>query len=298
MAAAAPGSIVRAGGDGYVDGDDEATLIRPMTRAPAISPSLLLYPEIWDVAIHFQDLDSLELKLCSDDVVLPSVVALKETQGYVSTDSVYFDKGIGVDGLEKIDSNKKLQQLKRQHKDAKLLNLSVYRGSAPVFEDVLVTQESQIVVGRQESRNEEREQKGKLKLKQVVEEDSTDASSFDSEGPIDIEHDPYFMGKYRPKANEGRGLTLEEFEQEETNDDETDSSGLDDEVLPERSLEEELVLLLEEVLVLVLVLVEVLEEEISQPQDGLLVLLLLAILDGLVTSMLVVIDELGDSKAG
>ncbi|KAI4989792.1 hypothetical protein ZWY2020_038155 [Hordeum vulgare] len=192
-----------------------------------------LYPEIWDVAIHFQDMDSLELKLCSDDVVLPSVVALMEIQGYGSTDSVYFDKGIGVDGLEKIDSNAKLQQLKRQHKDAKLLNLSVYRGSAPVFEDVLVTQESQIVVGRQESRNEEREHKGKLKLKQVVEEDSTDASSFDSEGPIDIEHDPYFMGEYRPKANEGRGLTLEEFEQEETNDDETDSSGLDDEVLPE-----------------------------------------------------------------
>ncbi|KAI5021117.1 hypothetical protein ZWY2020_054527 [Hordeum vulgare] len=158
-----------------------------------------LYPEIWDVAIHFQDLDSLELKLCSDDVVLPSVVALMETRGYGSTDSVYFDKGIGVDGLEKIDSNAKLQQLKRQ-----------------------------------ESRNEEREQKGKLKLKQVVEEDSTDASSFDSEGPIDIEHDPYFMGEYRPKENEGRGLTLEEFEQEETNDDETDSSGLDDEVLPEQ----------------------------------------------------------------
>lgn len=135
--------------------------------------------------------------------------------------------------MEKIDSNAKLQQLKRQHKNAKLLNLSVYRGSAPVFEDVLVTQESQILVGRQEIRNEEREQKGKLKLKQVVEEDSTDASSFDSEGPIDIEHDPYFMGGYRPNANEGRGLTLEEFEQEETNDDETDSSGLDDEVLPE-----------------------------------------------------------------
>ncbi|KAI5006042.1 hypothetical protein ZWY2020_033285 [Hordeum vulgare] len=153
-----------------------------------------LYPVIWDVAIHFQDLASLQLKLCSDDIVLSSVVALMETQGYGSTDSVYFDKGIGFDGLEKIDTNAKLQQLKRQHKDAKLLNLSVYRGSAPIFEDVLVTQESQNVVGRQESRNEGREQKGKLKLKQVVEEDSTDASSFDSEGPRDIENDPYFMG--------------------------------------------------------------------------------------------------------
>ncbi|KAI4987077.1 hypothetical protein ZWY2020_019877 [Hordeum vulgare] len=238
MAAAAPRSIVRACGNGYVDGDDDIDSYSSDDESscdfsePAVSKAGMLrlaqiwvanpstshhwtsgiggvdlYPEIWDVAIHFQDLDSLELKLCSDDVVLPSVVALMETQGYGSTDSVYFDKGIGVDGLEKIDSNAKLQQLKRQHKDAKLLNLSVYRGSAPVFEDVLVTQESQILVGRQEIRNEEREQNGKLKLKQVVEEDSTDASSFDSEGPIDIEHDPYFMGGYRPNANEGRGLT-------------------------------------------------------------------------------------------
>ncbi|KAE8790780.1 hypothetical protein D1007_34990 [Hordeum vulgare] len=201
MAAAAPGNIVRGGGNGDVDGDGGHIISSGALRGvafgsggddndfyssdgesscdfsePAVSKAGMLrlaqiwvanpstshhwtsgiggvdlYLEIWDVAIHFQDLDSLELKLCSDDVVLPSVVALMETQGYGSTDSM---------------------------------------GSAPVFEDVLVRQESQNVVGRQESRNEEREQKGKLKLKQVVEEDSTDASSFDSEGPIDIEHDP------------------------------------------------------------------------------------------------------------
>ena len=183
------------------------------------------------------------MKLCSDDVVFSSVLALIETQGYGSTNLVYFDQGIGFHGLQKIDSNAKLQQLKRQHKDAKLLNLSIFKGSTPVIEDenkqllpyqepivydlsepplfavdeqgivfesqgssrnVLLTEESKNVVGTQESKNA-KNHKGKGKLKQVVEEDSTDASSFDSEGPRDIENDPYFMGEYRPKGNEGRG---------------------------------------------------------------------------------------------
>ncbi|KAI5022605.1 hypothetical protein ZWY2020_059490 [Hordeum vulgare] len=224
MAAATPGSIVGGGCDGDVEGDgrhigvawgggddDRDSYLSDGKGScefsePAMSKTgMSRLAEIWvanpSTSHHW-----------TSGIGGFDVVALMETQGYGSTDSVYFDKVIGLDGLEKIDTNARLQQLKRQHKAAKLLNLSVYRGSAPILQDVLVIQESQNVVGRQESRNEGREQNGKLKLKQVLEEDSTDSSSFDSEGPRDIENDPYFMGEYRPKENERRGLTLEEFE--------------------------------------------------------------------------------------
>lgn len=103
--------------------------------------------EIWDVRIHFDAWDNLERKLCSSDVTYLNLVVLVGTQGYSICDSMYYIKtpGIGVQGLELIDTNAKVQQIKEQNEESMVLNLSAMRGrSAKICTPVSVEHNTQL----------------------------------------------------------------------------------------------------------------------------------------------------------
>ncbi|KAE8791377.1 hypothetical protein D1007_34204 [Hordeum vulgare] len=83
---------------------------------------------IWDARIHFDAGHNLDMKICSSDVTFLNMYALLTVLGFNFNDELYHVKNtvVGADikhGLELIDTNIKLQQLKKQYEDSFVLNL-------------------------------------------------------------------------------------------------------------------------------------------------------------------------------
>jgi len=90
---------------------------------------------VWDVRIHFHAQHNLNRKICSSDVTFLNLYALMHTQGYSFSDELYHMKNLGrgeerEQGLELIDTNIKLQQLKKEYEHSLVLNLLV-RATTP-----------------------------------------------------------------------------------------------------------------------------------------------------------------------
>ena len=73
---------------------------------------------IWDVRIHFDALHNLDRKICSSDVTFLNLYALLHTQGFTFSDELYHMENTCIGekrehGLDLIDTNIKLQQLKK-----------------------------------------------------------------------------------------------------------------------------------------------------------------------------------------
>ena len=85
---------------------------------------------VWDVRIHFDAQHNLDRKICNSDVTYLNLYALMRTQGFNFSDELYHmgNTCIGVQrehGLDLIDTNIKLQQIKKQNEDNLVLNLLV-----------------------------------------------------------------------------------------------------------------------------------------------------------------------------
>ena len=85
---------------------------------------------IWDVRIHFDALHNLDRKICSSDVTFLNLYALLHTQGFTFSDELYHMENTCIGeqrehGLDLIDTNIKLQQIKKQHEHTLVLNLLV-----------------------------------------------------------------------------------------------------------------------------------------------------------------------------
>lgn len=196
---------------------------------------------VWDVRMHFDGQQNLDRKLCSSDVTFLNLYALMETQGYRYSDALYHmdNTGIGEQrekGLELIDSNLKLQQIKKQYEETRILNLlvratepvsSVYHREElapivyqpPVVYDlseppVLAVDDQGIIfesqcssysavqppaICTQESRNVRKD-----KLKAVMEEEKEEGykSADNFEGAYNSDNNPFYMEEHMPKYNE------------------------------------------------------------------------------------------------
>ena len=84
--------------------------------------------------IHFDGLDNIERKIGRDDVTFMHIVALMETQGYGIMDSIYCRKG---EGMELVESNRKIYELLDYFEHTKILNLIVKRGRPAVPKEKL-----------------------------------------------------------------------------------------------------------------------------------------------------------------
>ena len=216
-----------------------------------------LYEDIWNVRIHFDNNDLLERKLSCSDVTYLNMVALMETQGFGIDDSLmFYMETPGEQGLELVDSNVKLQLIKRQNEECLVLNL-LFRACPPAvsvpqkgfvrkqnlditeyFEPVVfdladppvyaVDQQGVAYEGQSSCSiapvglavlTQESRSVVNPKLKEVVEEeqDGYDGSyASSSEGQYDSDTNPYYMGDLRPNYNEEMH-DAEDMEMEEGN---------------------------------------------------------------------------------
>ena len=84
---------------------------------------------IWDVRIHFDAGHNLDRKICSSDVTFLNLYALLTVVGFNFNDELYHMRNTTAAGVERehrldlIDTNIKLQELKRKYDDSLVLNL-------------------------------------------------------------------------------------------------------------------------------------------------------------------------------
>ena len=114
---------------------------------------------VWDVRIHFDAQHNLNRKICSSDVTFLNLYALMHTQGYSFSDELYHMKNLGrgeerEHGLELIDTNIKLQQLKKEYEHSLVLNLLV-RATTPfvcqIEEDLVRSNYNNVCQRREEN---------------------------------------------------------------------------------------------------------------------------------------------------
>ena len=194
---------------------------------------------VWDVRIHFDAHHNLDRKICNSDVTYLNLYALMRTQGFNFSDELYHmgNTCIGVQrehALDLIDTNIKLQQIKKQNEDSLVLNLLVRATSfvstashvseeklatvlyeEPVVYDlrdppVLAVNDHGVVYESQSSNSsavvqpagmctQESRNVSKRKLKFVMEEEEEEGykSTDDSQGAYDSDNNPFCMKKYR-----------------------------------------------------------------------------------------------------
>jgi hypothetical protein len=214
---------------------------------------------VWDVRMEFDAQHNLHRKICSSDVTFLNLYALMQTQGFSFSDELYHMKNLGIGeerehGLELIDTNIKLQQLKKDYEHTLVLNLLV-RATTPVSnvcqrEEELATvlyepptvydlsepavfavDEEGVVFQSQCSSSTTQPVRGnfsKGKLKAVIEEEplleEAYNSSDDSEAAHDSDNNPFCMEKYRISEDteiiEGKRLAEQEDEDQDEDSDE------------------------------------------------------------------------------
>ena len=83
--------------------------------------------DIWQVRIHFDAREPLEMKLCGSDITYLNLVAVMETQGFNAYDCLFHieNPSLGEKGLDLVDSHAELQMIKRKIQDKLVLNLLV-----------------------------------------------------------------------------------------------------------------------------------------------------------------------------
>ena len=83
--------------------------------------------DIWQVRIHFDAREPLEMKLCGSDITYLNLVAVMETQGFNAYDCLFHieNPSLGEKGLDLVDSHAELQMIKRKIQDTLVLNLLV-----------------------------------------------------------------------------------------------------------------------------------------------------------------------------
>ncbi|KAE8785684.1 hypothetical protein D1007_40589 [Hordeum vulgare] len=91
---------------------------------------LILNDDVWELRIHFDCQPNIDMKLCSSDVTFMNLYAVLQTQGFYFSDELYHMRNLGIGeerehGLELIDTNIKLQQVKKEYNDSLVLNLLV-----------------------------------------------------------------------------------------------------------------------------------------------------------------------------
>ena len=72
--------------------------------------------EIWQVRIHFDAREPLEMKLCGSDITYLNLVAVVETQGFNAYDCLFHieNPSLGEKGLDLVDNHAELQMIKRK----------------------------------------------------------------------------------------------------------------------------------------------------------------------------------------
>ena len=222
---------------------------------------------VWDVRIHFDAQHNLDRKICNSDVTYLNLYALMRTQGFNFSDELYHmgNTCIGVQrehALDLIDTNIKLQQIKKQNEDSLVLNLLVRATSfvstayhvseeklatvlyeEPVVYDlrdppVLAVNDHGVVYESQRSNSsalvqptgmctQESRNVSKRKLKSVMEEEEEEGykSTDDSQGAYDSDNNPFCMKKYRIAEDTEiiEGKRLADAELEEDADSDEDS---------------------------------------------------------------------------
>ncbi|KAE8803257.1 hypothetical protein D1007_20837 [Hordeum vulgare] len=109
---------------------------------------VILNDDVWELRIHFDSQPNLDMKLCSSDVTFLNLYAVLQTQGFYLSDELYHMRNLGIgedreQGLDLIDTNMKLQELKKEYKHSLVLNLLVrattiyLAASAPTEHDKL-----------------------------------------------------------------------------------------------------------------------------------------------------------------
>ena len=85
--------------------------------------------------MHFHDRDNIERSMMMSDITFYNLVALIETEGYGFKDYMYYvrDPGLGIEGMEEIDDDDKLEEILDNIalQNQKILNVTVVRASSP-----------------------------------------------------------------------------------------------------------------------------------------------------------------------
>ena len=84
--------------------------------------------------MHFHDRDNIERSMMVSDITFYNLVALIETEGYGFKDYMYYvrDPGLGIEGMEEIDDDDKLEEILDHiaEKNNKILNVTIVRAGA------------------------------------------------------------------------------------------------------------------------------------------------------------------------
>ncbi|XP_073353533.1 uncharacterized protein [Aegilops tauschii subsp. strangulata] len=95
---------------------------------------LHLEDEVWELRMHFHDRDNIERSMMMSDITYYNLVALMETEGYGFRDYMYYvrDPGLGIEGMEEIDDDDKLEEILDHiaEQNNKILNVTIVRASA------------------------------------------------------------------------------------------------------------------------------------------------------------------------
>ncbi|KAE8802453.1 wd repeat-containing protein 43 [Hordeum vulgare] len=91
---------------------------------------MILNDDVWKLRIHFDSQPNINMKLCSSDVTFLNLYVVLQTQGFYLSDELYHMRNLGIgeereQGLDLIDTNIKLQELKKELNHSLVLNLLV-----------------------------------------------------------------------------------------------------------------------------------------------------------------------------
>ena len=90
--------------------------------------------------MHFHDRDNPERTMMLSDITFYNLVALIETEGYGLRDYMYYvkDPGLGIEGMQEMEDDDKLEEILDQivMQKQKILNVTVVRASSPKPADI------------------------------------------------------------------------------------------------------------------------------------------------------------------
>ena len=84
---------------------------------------------MWDLYLQFDGAKFVHKQMCRSDVRYLNLLSIIEAEGYGLSDSLYFVKheGEGLNGLEQIDSNLKVEEMIRKYESSRKVVLTVMK---------------------------------------------------------------------------------------------------------------------------------------------------------------------------
>ena len=178
--------------------------------------------EVWELRLHFQGRDNMERKFSLSEMNYLLLLALIELEGYGLDAYLSYvkDEGKGLEGIEVLDSDEKVEEMLDLFAEKKILNITVREASDPNLADANMDHtllEEQIPMS----------QVGDPIVYSVSQEGVLFPVSNSSQPPL-VPVDPYFNTQQSCNFNKGKeAVEIEGIEAEDQDEDELDKSSSD-----------------------------------------------------------------------